>query len=652
MRVSAVQDAPRSVEPVAAGEPLAAAVTRLVHDPTAGGRVLAALFERDDLSAGDTVAGPALIIEDQTTTTIGSGHEAVVQPDLTLRVARAAPHAGEARSASRAGEHADGSGAASRMVPMQIMWNRLISVVEEQALTLVRTAFSTSVREAGDLSAGVFDRSGRMIAQAVTGTPGHVNTMAAAVGHYINEIGPESIHPGDVYLTNDPWKGTGHLHDITVATPVFAGDGASGSEDLIGFFASTAHVVDIGGRGFGPDARELYEEGIRIPVMRWADRGRLNRDLIEIVRANVREPDQVIGDIHGLVACNETGRRRLLDMLGEFGLPDLDELAGFVFDRTRRATLEALRRVPEGVYRNTMRVDGYGDPVTLSATVTVTGDGMHADFSGTSPVSPFGINVPITYAQAYFTYGMLVALAPELPNNFASLEPFTVSSPHRTILNAAEPDPVAMRHVIGHFVTDLCMGAIAEALPEVVPAEGSGALWNFQASARSADPADPRPPVEMLMFNSGGSGARPDRDGLTATAFPSGVRTMSVEATEQVGPIVVWRKEIRDDSGGAGRFRGGLGQVIEIGPAEGYLFEFSAMFDRVNNPARGRAGGAQGACGRVRLDDGSPFSAKGKQTVAAGRRLILELPGGGGFGDPAERDPAAIANDIAQGYVT
>ena len=526
------------------------------------------------------------------------------------------------------------------------MWSRLISVVEEQALTLVRTAFSTSVREAGDLSAGVFDRSGRMMAQAVTGTPGHVNTMAAAVGHFINDIGPDSIRPGDVYLTNDPWKGTGHLHDITVATPVFGND-----ERLIGFFASTAHVVDIGGRGFGPDGRELYEEGIRIPIMRWADRGRLNRDLIEIVRNNVREPDQVIGDVFGLAACNETGSRHLLEMLAEFGLSDLEALADYVFAQTRSATLDALRRVPEGTYRNTMRVDGYGDPVTLSVTLSVTGDSMHADFTGTSPISPFGINVPLTYAHAYFTYGMLVALAPELPNNHASLAPFTVSSPPGTILNAVAPNPVAVRHVIGHFVTDLCLGAIAETLPDVIGAEGAGALWNFQASARSARSDDPRPPVELLMFNSGGSGARPGLDGLTATAFPSGVRTMSVEATEQVGPMVVWRKEIREGSGGAGRFRGGLGQVIEIAPTDGYLFEFSAMFDRVDNPARGRAGGHDGAAGRVRLDDGTPFGSKGKQTVPAGRRLILELPGGGGFGDPAERDRAAVANDRAQGYV-
>ncbi len=539
----------------------------------------------------------------------------------------------------------------SNEVGQQIMWNRLISIVEEQALTLVRTAFSTSVREAGDLSAGVFDRSGRLVAQAVTGTPGHVNTMAAAVGHFIDDIGPERIYPGDVYLTNDPWKGTGHLHDITVTTPVFLGTDTD-QPTLVGFFASTAHVVDVGGRGYGPDASEIYEEGIRIPIMKWAERGRLNDDLVSILRNNVREADQVVGDIHGLAASNETGRRRLLAMLSEFDMDGLDDLAAFIFDRTRTATLAALENVPKGVYRNEMRVDGYDVELDLVVELTITDEGMHADFTGTSPVSAFGINVPIVYAQAYFTYGMLVALAPELPNNYASLLPFTVSAPPGVILNAVEPDPVSVRHVIGHFVTDLCLGAIAKALPGRIPAEGAGALWNFQASARAADAADPRPPVELLMFNSGGSGARPELDGLTATAFPSGVMTMSAEATEQIGPIVVWRKEIRPDSGGAGRQRGGLGQILEVGPVDGYQFEFSAMFDRVANPARGRAGGEDGAAGAVYLDDGTPFPTKGKETVPAGRRIVLELPGGGGFGDPAERDPDAVANDRLQGYVT
>ena len=577
------------------------------------------------------------------------------------------------------------------------MWNRLISILEEQALTLIRTAFSTSVREAGDLSAGVFDREGRMIAQAVTGTPGHVNTMAAAIGHFINDIGPERIYPGDVYLTNDPWKGTGHLHDITVCTPVFRSalptenrgnlhghsassvplerldqapsgseaerndqDGSVGSSAgsaekdtaLIGFFACTAHVVDVGGRGYGPDGMEIYEEGIRIPIMKWAERGELNHDLVNILRNNVREQDQVLGDIHGLAASNETGRRRLLEMLDEFNMADLDDLAEFIFDRTRKATMAALAPVAKGVYRNEMTVDGYEKPVDLVVELTVTDEGMHADFTGTSPLSQFGINVPIVYAQAYFTYGMLVALAPELPNNYASLYPFTVSAPDGVILNAQDPDPVSVRHVLGHFVTDLCLGAVSQALPDVVPAEGAGALWNFQASARAADPEALLPPVEVLMFNSGGTGARPTLDGLTATAFPSGVMTMSAEATEQVGPIVIWRKEIREDSGGAGKYRGGLGQIIEISPADGYHFEFSAMFDRVDNPARGRFGGEDGAPGKVYLDDGTPFSPKGKQLVSADRRLILELPGGGGFGDPAERDPAAIENDRAQGYVS
>ncbi|MGB3734405.1 MAG: hydantoinase B/oxoprolinase family protein [Ilumatobacter sp.] len=528
----------------------------------------------------------------------------------------------------------------------QVMWNRLISVVEEQALALVRTAFSTSVREAGDLSAGVFDPDGRMIAQAVTGTPGHVNTMAAAVRHFITDIGPERIYPGDAYITNDPWKGTGHLHDITVCTPVFRDD------VLIGFFASTAHVVDVGGRGYGPDAKEVYEEGINIPIMKWVDRGRLNQDLINILKVNVRESDQVVGDIHGLAASNETGRRRLLQMLDEFGLDDLDALAGFVFDRTASATLHAIATVENGVYTNEMIVDGYGEPVTLSVAITVSDDGMHADFTGTSPVCPFGINVPIGYAHAYFTYGMLVALAPELPNNFASLDVFSVSAPDGVILNAKHPDPVSVRHVLGHFVTDLCLGAMASALPDRVPAEGAGALWNFQASARSADAANPQPPVEILMFNSGGTGARPRIDGLTSTAFPSGVRTMSVEATEQVGPIVIWRKEIRPDSGGAGEQRGGLGQIIEIGPTEGYQFDFSAMFDRIDHPARGRFGGADGAPGKVYLDDGTAFAGKGRQVVPEGRRLVMELPGGGGFGNPDDRDAAAIANDHAQGYVS
>lgn len=531
-------------------------------------------------------------------------------------------------------------------IHMQVMWNRLISVVEEQAQTLIRTAFSTSVREAGDLSAGVFDLEGRMLAQAVTGTPGHVNAMAESVAHFIRDIGPENIFEGDVYITNDPWKGTGHLHDITVVTPSFH------RGKLVGYFASTAHVVDIGGRGFGPDAREVYEEGIFIPIMKFFERGELNRTLIEIVRNNVRENDKVVGDFHALAACNETGHRRLVDMLAEFNLDDLSMIGGFILKHSREATLERLQNLPHGSWSYSLDLDGYDEPVHLAAKLTIGPDGVVVDFDGTSGMSKFGINVPLVYAKAYACYGIKCVVAPEIPNNFASLAPFDVVAPEGCILNAKRPAPVAVRHVLGHFVPDLVLGALHQALPGQVPAEGASALWNLHMSVRPVSDQIGGKGAEILMFNSGGSGARAALDGLNATAFPSGVHTMPIEATENVGPVIVWRKELREGSGGAGAQRGGLGQVIEIEAAEGYSFRFSAMFDRLNHPARGRDGGKDGTSGSVSLDDGTPLKGKGLQFVPQGRKLVLELPGGGGFGIPGDRPAEAIAHDLKHGYIT
>ena len=529
-------------------------------------------------------------------------------------------------------------------IRMQVMWNRLISVVEEQALTLLRTAFSTSVREAGDLSAGVFNPQGLMLAQAVTGTPGHVNTMAEAVLHFLAEIPREEMFEGDCYVTNDPWKGTGHLHDITMVAPSFK-DGI-----LVAFFACTAHVVDVGGRGFGADGKSVYEEGLQIPIMKFAERGKVNRDLVNILRANVREPNQVVGDFYSLSACNEVGHRRLIDMMHETGMCDLDALGDFIFSRSRKATLDRIAALPKGSWHNEMVVDGYDIPVKLAATLTVKDGEVLADFEGTDGASSWGINCPLIYTKAYACYALKCVVAPEIPNNSASLEPFKVASPVN-ILNAERPAPVSLRHVMGHMVPDLVLGALAQALPGEIIAEGAAALWNIHISARPEAGKTGRR-SEVLMFNSGGTGARPGLDGLAATAFPSGVHTMPVEATEHTGPIVIWRKELRPDSGGAGRMRGGLGQVIEIAPAAGHEFDFSAMFDRVNHPARGRDGGEDGAVGVVELDDGTKLRPKGWQHVPAGRRLILEAPGGGGFGPPSARSAADHAADIKAGYVT
>ena len=529
-------------------------------------------------------------------------------------------------------------------IRMQVMWNRLISVVEEQALTLLRTAFSTSVREAGDLSAGVYNARGEMLAQAVTGTPGHVNTMAEAVLHFIAEIPREDMYPGDTYVTNDPWKGTGHLHDITMVSPSFKG------EELIGFFACTAHVVDIGGRGFGADGKSVYEEGIQIPIMKFAERGVVNKDLLKILRLNVREPNQVIGDFYSLAACNDVGHKRLIEMLEEVGYDNLDTIGDFILSRTHAATMERIAGLPKGSWSNDVLTDGYDVPIRLAAEVTITDTGVNVDFSGTDAMSRWGINVPLIYTKAYACYALKCVVAPDIPNNAASLAVFNVSSPVN-ILNAERPAPVSVRHVIGHMVPDLVLGALAKALPGKILAEGAAALWNIHISARPVAGASGRR-AEVLMFNSGGMGARPGIDGLSSTAFPSGVHTMPIEATEHTGPIVVWRKELRPDSGGAGKYRGGLGQIIEIAPAEGHEFDFSAMFDRIATPPRGRDGGEDGAPGSATLDDGTKLRPKGWQHVPAGRRLVLELPGGGGFGDPAERPVEARAEDISKGYVT
>ncbi|CTQ50644.1 hydantoinase B/oxoprolinase family protein [Jannaschia donghaensis] len=539
--------------------------------------------------------------------------------------------------------------ASAKGVANQVMWNRLISIVEEQAQALVRTAFSTSVREAGDLSAGVYDTQGRMLAQAVTGTPGHVNAMADAVAHFIRRIGRENIRDGDVYITNDPWEGTGHLHDITMVTPAFH-DGA-----LVGFFACTAHVVDIGGRGFGADAASVYEEGIHIPIMKFADRGMVDDTLVRLLRSNVREPDQLIGDIYALAACNDIGHRRLTGMLQEFGLADLNGIAEFIFDNSRRATLDRIAALPRTTATGEMTVDGFDTPITLRATVTVHADRIVTDFTGTSGVDAKGINCPLVYAKAYACYALKVAIAPEIPNNHASLAPFEVTAPEGTIVNALHPAPVALRHIVGHFVPDVVFDAFDRIVPGVVPAEGAGCLCNFQMSLRPRTDA-PLPIAarrsEVLTFNSGGSGARPDLDGLNATAFPSGVMTMPVEATEHAGPVIIWRKELRPDSGGAGRTRGGLGQFMEVGAMEGYEFDLSAMLDRGDHPARGRRGGGAGGATTIAQDDGTPMTVKGRQFVPHGRRVMMAFPGGGGYGDPNARDPALVRRDLARGYIT
>ncbi len=526
---------------------------------------------------------------------------------------------------------------------LEVLWNRLIAVVNEQAAALMRTSFTSIVRESGDLSAGVFDTRGRMIAQAVTGTPGHINSMATCIRHFLAEYPPMTLHPGDVLITNDPWKTSGHLHDLTVITPIFR------DSVLVAFFGNTCHAIDIGGRGYGADAREVFEEGLFIPITRLYDRGVPNEELYKILRANVRASDQVVGDIHAQAASNDVGGERLIDFMREFGFDSLEPLADEIIGRSEAAMRAAIRRIPSGVYENEAFSDGFDEPTRLKVRVELRGDEVFVDYAGTSPQSPYGINVVLNYTHAYTTYAIKCAISPEVPNNEGSFRPVKVSAPEGCILNARPPAPVAARHILGHFLPGLVFGALQQAMPERVMAEGAANIWSVQTSG-----FDVRRGTRFtyVFFTSGGTGARPNKDGLSNTAFPSGIMGVPTEVVESLSPLMIQKKEMRIDSGGPGRFRGGLGQTLVVGVRSDQPYQLSSMFDRTRFPARGYCGGKEGAKGEIVLSSGERPHPKQSLVLPPKTVVSLGLPGGGGFFNPLERDPEQVLEDVLDGLVS
>lgn len=531
-------------------------------------------------------------------------------------------------------------------IERQIMWNRLIAIVEEQGQTLLRTAFSPMVREAGDLSAGVFDPAGRMLAQAVTGTPGHVNSMAESVKHFIRHFGLETMKPGDAYITNDPWMGTGHLNDFVITTPCFH------NGRLVALFSCTSHLIDIGGIGFGPDGTDVHMEGIYIPFLKLIDQGAVNETLMAMIRANTRLPVDTVGDTYSLAACNDVGCQRLTEMMSEFDLDDLEDLSAYICERSEATVREEIAALPKGSWSNTMVTDGYNSAIELTATVTVSDEGIHVDYTGTSPVAARGINVPLSYTTAYTVFGLACVVGRNVPNNAGSLAPLTVSAPEGCILNAPKPAPVCSRHVIGQMLPDVVFGCLRQAVPNRVPAEGTSCLWNLNVRGRIKGGEGGQYGFSMTVTSNGGTGARPQSDGLSATAYPSGVKGTPVEIAEQITPLIFWTKEYRPNSGGAGRTRGGHGQTIEIESRIGEPFELLAAYDRIDHPARGHDGGKDGAPGVVGFKSGKRLPGKGFLMVPPGERLVIKTPGGGGIGDPTERDPVRVAAERKAGLVT
>lgn len=553
------------------------------------------------------------------------------------------------------------------LIQQQVQWTRLIAVVEEQAQALLRTAFGSVVREAGDLSAGVYDTQGRMLAQAVTGTPGHVNTMAMAVRHFLDRFAIESMKPGDVYVSNDPWLGTGHLFDFVMVTPAFIED------QLVALVASTSHVTDVGGRGFTADANSVFEEGILIPHMRMRKEHVLNEDLLAIIAANSRNPIEVIGDIRSLISCNDVGVSRLQVMMREFELVSLDALATHIFESSERATKAAIALVPDGLYHSSMAIDGYEHAIELNTSLLVQGDEIIVDYAGSSKASKYGINSPKCYTDAYTVFGLKCVIAPETPNNHASLKCFEVRAQAGSCVAPVRPSPVTARHVIGQMLPDAVFGCLSQALPDKTPAESAGSIWVLAMSGHQQTSDDNSGKVEgntkgkdstlasstsqdsfnVMNVGLGGVGASQYNPGLNTTAFPSGVGGIPIEVTETESPLLFKRKEFITDSGGAGLMPGGLSQIIEIANTHDADFMVSAAtWDRFDHPPRGRAGGLDGSAGKARLASGKALVGKTSHVIPAGDALIVELPGGGGFGDPRQRDSIEVADDLHAGYIS
>jgi N-methylhydantoinase B len=525
-------------------------------------------------------------------------------------------------------------------VTLEILWSRLVTVTNEQATALQRTSFTPIVRESGDLSAAVFDAKGRMLAQAVTGTPGHINSLATGMKHFLDAFPPKTLVPGDILITNDPWKTSGQLNDLSVVTPVFRND------RLVGFFGNCCHAMDIGGRGLSADASEVFEEGLYLPMLKLYKAGEPNEDLLAILAGNVRAPFEVLGDVHAQVAGNQVGVDRLLEYLDDFDLPDLEGLSEEICARSERALRAAISALPDGDYRKVIHTDGIDEPVRIECCVSIRGDEVHVDYAGSSDQIDRGMNVVLNYTSAYTSYALKCAISPEVPHNDGSFRPVVTTAPEGSILNPRPPAAVAARHIVGHFLPHAIFGALAPIIPHRVLAEGAGNIWLTTVRGVGSDR------FITVFFAAGGTGARPTKDGLSTTSFPSGIATAPVEVIETTSPLVIRRKELRRDSGGAGRYRGGLGQAIDVEVRTDEPYIVSSLADRMRFVAEGYLGGAPGGSGSFKTSLGTRPNPKISSRLPAGTGFTLELPGGGGFYDPLSRDPKAVAEDVAEGYVS
>lgn len=509
---------------------------------------------------------------------------------------------------------------------MEISWSRIISFVDEAAAALVRTAFSPIIREAEDYAVVLFDGDGNSLAQSTTSAPSFIGTLPKTIRHFRDAMKDEGWYPGDVVITNDPWIGSGHLQDISMVAPVFSRSGR-----LVAFSGVVAHPPDMGGR-WTAENREIYEEGLQIPICKLMKRGEPNKDVFNIIRRNVRVPDQVVGDIHAMMASCSVAASRLNGFMQEVGLESLNELSAAIHNFSEAAMRKKIEEIPDGRYCYEYEVDGYDKPLKIAATLTVKGSDITMDYTGSSMQVERAINCPLVYTNAFTIYPLICAINPQVPNNEGMLRPFTVTAPPRSILNPEYPAAVGARNLTGHLLTTAVFGTLAQALPK-----------DQIANRLLADGASPRPHIVVtgyddsgrafssMMFIAGGMGARPNKDGISCIAFPSSARNTSVEILETSAPIMIEQKSIRENSGGRGRFKGGDGQIFELRVRAKSGATVSIFSDRSRFPPSGMNGGAAGSGARIMVN-GEPVPSKGTVRLKHGDVLTVMSPGGGGYG--------------------
>jgi N-methylhydantoinase B len=527
-------------------------------------------------------------------------------------------------------------------VALEITWGRIQAVIDEAEATLIRASFSPLIREAYDFGVLLLDGSAGSVAQSQRSMPSFVGTLPRTLRAGLERFPTSSWRAGDVFATNDPWLGTGHLPDMTMVRPIFR------RGRPVAYAGCIAHWADIGGAIWSADTTELFEEGLRLPPCKLVDAGRLNEDIVSIIRGNVRLPEQVLGDLHAQLAAMEVTERRVLELLDDLAVDDPQPLFSAIQERTERAMRSAIAELPDGTYQHEIELDGITTPLLLRASLAIAGDEIDIDWTGTSPQAERGINETYNHAYAMAVYPIKCALSPEMPNNEGAYRPIRMTAPEGSLVNARYPAPVASRQMIGHTISAVVFGALAQIVPDNVLSDSGSPAPRVVFTGIGADGRR----FGAAMTLSGGMGAQTARDGLSAAPFPSNSGGTSVEIIEAATPLVFRRRALVPDSGGPGRHRGGLGVALDVQLLADAPCTVSMMTDRIDHPPLGRDGGDPGAPNVVRTSHGRAIHPKARTPLLPGETLEIRTAGGGGCGPASVRDPAAIEHDVAFGYVT